>query len=446
MNGLVARAFVADALLVVVFAVIGRASHDEDVLGPGGSGLLQTSWPFLVALVVGWLITLAWRRPLAPVRTGLGVWIITVIGGMLLRAVSGQGTAVAFIIVAAVTLLVLLVGWRVVEGLRLGLAPAGSGAEDKNVPSSFTVTTRTAASVEDLFDASLSIDEHLESMRSSGEQAVAGVTSGTIGLGESVTWRARHFGIRFTMTSRITALDRPRRFVDEQTRGPFRSFRHEHVFRTDASGTVMLDTLTVGSPTFGVPAFGTLVERLILVPYLRRAHPAEERSPRHGGRASAAIRIRIWSTGRARIRGFDGLRHPPSSVAARRLDARDARCAAMVGQDPQRVRVDSPGPVEVGDRPVIHVRALGVSSRPRPSRRLVHERSGGLRVPHPSRASRARRRILRRESRGRLPARGRALHGPLLTAPAPHQPWRMLHPALRLAQRLVKWRYLRALR
>ncbi|MDO8383037.1 MAG: SRPBCC family protein [Microbacterium sp.] len=138
------------------------------------------------------------------------------------------------------------------------------------MPTSFAVTTRTTASVEDLFDASLSIDHHLDSMRSSGERAVAGVTSGTIGLGESVTWRARHFGIRFTMTSRITALDRPHRFVDEQTRGPFRSFRHEHVFRSEGTRTVMVDTLTVESPTLGVPAFGTLVERLILVPYLRR--------------------------------------------------------------------------------------------------------------------------------------------------------------------------------
>lgn len=113
MNRRVVLAFVADAVLVVVFAVIGRASHDEGVLGPGGSGLLQTSWPFLVALVAGWLVTLAWRQPFAPVRTGLGVWIITIIGGMLLRVASGQGTALAFVIVASVSLLVLLVGWRV---------------------------------------------------------------------------------------------------------------------------------------------------------------------------------------------------------------------------------------------------------------------------------------------------------------------------------------------
>ena len=110
-------AALADVVIVVVFAAIGRASHDEAVFGAGGLGLLETSWPFLAALVVGWLVTLAWRRPLAPVRTGLGVWIVTVAGGMLLRGVSGQGTALAFVIVASVTLLVLLVGWRVAATL-----------------------------------------------------------------------------------------------------------------------------------------------------------------------------------------------------------------------------------------------------------------------------------------------------------------------------------------
>lgn len=131
--------------------------------------------------------------------------------------------------------------------------------------SSFTLVTRANAPVEQLFDVSLSIDEHVASMDRSGEQAVGGVVSGSIGLGETVTWRARHFGIWFTMTSRITSLERPHRFVDEQARGPFRSFRHEHSFAPDAAATVMVDTLTIASPIFG-----RLAERLVLVPYLRR--------------------------------------------------------------------------------------------------------------------------------------------------------------------------------
>ncbi len=80
-----------------------------------------------------------------------------------------------------------------------------------------------------------------------------------------MTWRAHHFGLQFTLTSRITSLDRPHRFVDEQVAGPFRSFRHEHVFVREGEETVMTDTITLASPVFGA-----LVERTILVPHLRR--------------------------------------------------------------------------------------------------------------------------------------------------------------------------------
>lgn len=109
----VVLALALDVVLVVAFAATGRASHDSDVW----AGLWQTAWPFLAGLAIGWLVTLAWRAPSAPVRTGLGVWAATVIGGMLLRAVSGQGTALPFIIVASVVLLIALVGWRLIAAL-----------------------------------------------------------------------------------------------------------------------------------------------------------------------------------------------------------------------------------------------------------------------------------------------------------------------------------------
>ncbi|GAA1318675.1 SRPBCC family protein [Leucobacter albus] len=131
--------------------------------------------------------------------------------------------------------------------------------------STFTVVTRTSAPADALFDASLSIDAHVESLSHSGERAIAGVTSGMIGLGETVTWRARHFGVWFTMTSKITELDRPHRFVDEQVQGPFKRFHHVHEFATEHGATIMSDTITVASPVFG-----RLAERLVLVPYLRR--------------------------------------------------------------------------------------------------------------------------------------------------------------------------------
>lgn len=133
------------------------------------------------------------------------------------------------------------------------------------MPSTFTLVTDTPMPAEALFDLSLDIDAHVASMAQSGERAVAGVTKGRIGLDETVTWRGRHFGIWWTMTSQITALDRPTHFTDRQVRGPFRTFVHEHRFEQLATGSRMTDTVTVASPVFG-----SIVEKLVLVPYLRR--------------------------------------------------------------------------------------------------------------------------------------------------------------------------------
>jgi ligand-binding SRPBCC domain-containing protein len=69
------------------------------------------------------------------------------------------------------------------------------------------------------------------------------------------------------MTSRITELDRPHRFVDEQVRGPFRRFRHEHLFQRQEAHTLMIDRLDFDAP---VGPLGRLVERVLLERYLRK--------------------------------------------------------------------------------------------------------------------------------------------------------------------------------
>jgi hypothetical protein len=92
------------------------------------------------------------------------------------------------------------------------------------------LTTEIPASPERCFELSLSADAHRSSMSDSGERPIAGVTSGVMSHGDSVTWRARHFGIPITMTSVISQYDAPHRFVDEQRSGPFRRWWHEHRF------------------------------------------------------------------------------------------------------------------------------------------------------------------------------------------------------------------------
>jgi ligand-binding SRPBCC domain-containing protein len=103
------------------------------------------------------------------------------------------------------------------------------------------LTTTIAAAPNDCFLMALSVDAHMSSMGPSDERVVAGVRSGSMALGQSVTWQAKHFGLPFRMTSKITEYEQPTRFVDEQTSGPFASWWHEHRFEEHAGQTVMTD-------------------------------------------------------------------------------------------------------------------------------------------------------------------------------------------------------------
>jgi FtsH-binding integral membrane protein len=103
-----------DAAWLGVFVLVGRTSHTEGVTLPG---FLRTGWPFWVGLFAGWLAARAWRRPAALVPTGVVVWPVCVAAAMVLRAVSGQGVAAAFIGVALAFVGLGLLGWRALAHL-----------------------------------------------------------------------------------------------------------------------------------------------------------------------------------------------------------------------------------------------------------------------------------------------------------------------------------------
>ncbi|WP_244906998.1 SRPBCC family protein [Rathayibacter caricis] len=132
---------------------------------------------------------------------------------------------------------------------------------------SIECTTRSSRSPAEMFDRARDIGLHTASQSAADERAVAGVVTGLIGLGEEVTWRARHFGVPLLLTSRITAFDAPHRFVDEQVRGPFARFRHEHLFEADGTGSVMIDRLEYAAP---LGPLGGIAERLVVTRHLRR--------------------------------------------------------------------------------------------------------------------------------------------------------------------------------
>jgi ligand-binding SRPBCC domain-containing protein len=127
--------------------------------------------------------------------------------------------------------------------------------------------TRINAPLEICFDLARSIDLHQESMKHTGEQAVAGITEGLIELGESVTWKARHFGIVMKLTSRITEFSFPDMFVDEMVDGPFHTIKHRHIFQVKEGYTLMVDEFEYKSP---LDILGKVADLVFLKSYMKK--------------------------------------------------------------------------------------------------------------------------------------------------------------------------------
>ncbi|WP_189702576.1 SRPBCC family protein [Subsaximicrobium wynnwilliamsii] len=125
--------------------------------------------------------------------------------------------------------------------------------------------TEIKADIAIVFDFARSIDLHKISTEQTNEKAVAGKTSGLIEMHESVTWRAKHFGIYQNLTSKITEFDRPNYFTDEMQSGIFKAFKHEHHFAELNGGTLMTDIFDYKSP-FGI--LGKLADKLFLEKYM----------------------------------------------------------------------------------------------------------------------------------------------------------------------------------
>lgn len=121
--------------------------------------------------------------------------------------------------------------------------------------------------IETCFDLARDIGLHCRTAAGTQERAVAGVTTGLIGLGEEVTFEGVHFGIRQRLTARITSFERPHYFEDTMLRGAFQALRHIHAFQTEGNGTLMTDTLIWTAP-FG--PLGKLADTLFLKTHMRR--------------------------------------------------------------------------------------------------------------------------------------------------------------------------------
>jgi len=124
------------------------------------------------------------------------------------------------------------------------------------------------APIERCFDLARSVEVHLAGNEHCGETAVAvgGVTSGLIGMGQRVTWRAKHLGVWQNLTSEITAMAPPDYFQDIMIRGAFQFMKHDHYFRVLPAGeTEMRDVFCFAAP---LPVLGRLAEIILLRRYM----------------------------------------------------------------------------------------------------------------------------------------------------------------------------------
>ena len=127
--------------------------------------------------------------------------------------------------------------------------------------------TRINAPIERVFDLARSIDLHKSSTTGTKEEAIAGRTSGLLELGETVTWRAKHFGIYQQLTVRLTELDQPILFADIMLEGTFKSMKHCHKFEFVAGETIMHDEFEFVSP---LGFLGQIADALFLKSYMTK--------------------------------------------------------------------------------------------------------------------------------------------------------------------------------
>ncbi|MGA9310920.1 MAG: DUF3054 domain-containing protein [Pseudonocardiaceae bacterium] len=109
-----------DLLAVLVFSAVGRSSHAE---GIDAFGVLTTAAPFLLGLVIGWLVGRAWRAPLR-LPVGVAVWVGVVVVGLGVRTAFTHRLPLTFVVVAAASLAVFLLGWRALAHLIARSRPA----------------------------------------------------------------------------------------------------------------------------------------------------------------------------------------------------------------------------------------------------------------------------------------------------------------------------------
>lgn len=125
--------------------------------------------------------------------------------------------------------------------------------------------TKIKADIRIVFDLSRSVDLHKISTAHTNEEAIAGRMTGLVENNDSITWRAKHFGVTQKLITQITAVEKPTYFSDEMLEGAFKRFKHEHFFSEKDGIVIMKDLFDYDAP---LGPLGRLADILFLKKYM----------------------------------------------------------------------------------------------------------------------------------------------------------------------------------
>lgn len=127
------------------------------------------------------------------------------------------------------------------------------------------LNTNIHAPIEVCFNLSRSVELHKISTSHTNETVISGRTSGLFEKGDTVKWRAKHFGVYQQLEMVITEMVFPVYFEDCMLKGIFKSISHKHYFEKKDEVTVMKDEFAYNVP-FGIA--GNIFDALILKTYM----------------------------------------------------------------------------------------------------------------------------------------------------------------------------------
>ncbi|MEO8583766.1 MAG: cell division protein [Flavitalea sp.] len=110
------------------------------------------------------------------------------------------------------------------------------------------LTTFIAAPVERVFDLARNLAVYKYVFNSRKETFSAASGTNLLGKDETISILAKHAGKTRLSTLKITSLQKPLIFTEEQIKGDLESYRHEHHFKSVQNGTIIIDLIEFGNP------------------------------------------------------------------------------------------------------------------------------------------------------------------------------------------------------